>query len=196
MDPFLPSPVGACPVKTKILENLSSTEQRFPEHRLLGRARRSPDPLRGSRQPTSLPLGLIEELIGRGLLGEVAALSPVLAHVDRLAVVVLEAGLDQQQPAFFAMFRRATHRRPPPLPGPVGVVASLYRGGDGRSQIPAASNCAAYATCDATTNSCVQSPAAGQACDPTHGPPCLGDTTTCDSTSATCLRMPAGAACQ
>jgi hypothetical protein len=53
-------------------------------------------------------------------------------------------------------------------------------------------NCVGYATCVGTT--CVARPVAGQACDPTSGPSCLGSLP-CDTTTNTCPALPTGGVC-
>jgi hypothetical protein len=60
-----------------------------------------------------------------------------------------------------------------------------------------------YATCDQTTNTCVERPAVGVACDP-NTPDCLGGTCdpttnvcggTCDPTTNVCTLAPTAGAC-
>jgi hypothetical protein len=53
-------------------------------------------------------------------------------------------------------------------------------------------NCVGYATCVGTT--CVARPVAGQTCDPTNGPSCLGGLD-CDATTNKCTPWPTGGVC-
>ena len=59
---------------------------------------------------------------------------------------------------------------------------------------PRTGACERYASCDATTDSCVERPQVGASCDPTGaGPACLGGS--CDATSTTCTLDPTAGAC-